>query len=253
VLTSATWAPKGSQVAGVPITYVARVESGRISLLWINAPALRFRLVPGTEVPENSPATAADNEPSTWVPRLAAAFNGGFWLKDHPGGYYYDGTTVTPMRPGYASLVISTTGRISVQTWKAGTTVGSGVAVVRQNLPPMIVNFRVRSNGTPTHPTWGLPTKGQYVTNRSALGELADGTLVYEFGYHVTPDQMATAMELAHARTAMSLDMNGSWPMAFTYTHPAGVSGMRVDAREYHDPSIYYTRYRKDFITALLP
>jgi hypothetical protein len=98
-----------------------------------------------------------------------------------------------------------------------------------------------------------VPTQHQYVTNRSALGELADGTLIYEFGYHVTPSQMATAMTQVHARTAMSLDMNGSWPMAFTYTHAAGVHGVRIDSREYHDPSVYYTRYRKDFIAALLP
>ena len=251
-VASATWSPTGSRIADVPVTEVTMVDSGRISLLWINALALRFRFVPGTEVPENSPSTAADNRP-TWVPHLAAAFNGGFWLKDHSGGYYYDRTTVTSMRPGYASLVITTDGRISVQPWKAGTAIGPHVAVVRQNLSPMIVDSRVQSNGSPAHPTWGVPTKGQYVTNRSALGELADGTLVYEFGYHVTPAEMATAMTLTHARTAMSLDINGSWPMAFTYTHNAGVSGVRIAYREYHDPSVYYTRYRKDFIAALLP
>jgi hypothetical protein len=236
----------------VPVTYVTTVASGRISLLWMNSAVLRFRFVPGTQVPENSPSTPADNQP-TWVSGLAAAFNGGFWLRDHSGGYYYDGTTVTPMRTGYASLIITKDGHLSVQPWEAGATVGPDVAVVRQNLEPMIVNSSVQSNGTQSHPTWGIPTKHQYVTNRSALGQLTDGTLVYEYGYHVTPDQLASAMALTHATTAMSLDMNGSWPMAFTYIHVAGVSGVRIDPREYHDASVYYTRYRKDFIAALLP
>jgi len=50
----------------------------------------------------------------------------------------------------------------------------------------------------------------------------------------------------------MSLDMNGLWPMAFTYTHAPHLGGRRLYPHEYHDPFIYCARYRKDFIASLL-
>jgi hypothetical protein len=57
---------------------------------------------------------------------------------------------------------------------------------------------------------------------------------------------------MVHAKSAMMLDMNGSWPAGFVYWHSNGqIHGERIQSRIYHSPSLYYARYRKDFIAAL--
>ncbi len=55
--------------------------------MWMNPDLLRFRYIPGTAYPEGSPKRPQDRRPSTWVPRMVAAFNGAFHLKDRAGGY----------------------------------------------------------------------------------------------------------------------------------------------------------------------
>ena len=85
--------------------------------MWMNAYALTFRYIPGYQYPEGSPQRSIDHKPSTWVPRMVAAFNGGFHLSDDVGGYFYDGQTVKRLRPGLASLNITAGGRISVGVW----------------------------------------------------------------------------------------------------------------------------------------
>lgn len=248
------WTALGSVRSGTPVTYVVRVDHGRIALLWMNPALLRFRFVPGTQIPESSPARPTDNLPATWLSRMAAAFNGGFWLKDlHPGGYFYDGKVVKPLVAGQAALVVTSSGHLSVGMWGRDLRLGAGVLAVRENLPLLVDGFRDRA-GTITGPhAWGRSTNEPVQANRSALGELADGSIVYEYGHKVTPEEMAAAMVDIRARTAMMLDMNGSWPGAFVYWR-AGVrlQGKRIHPSIYHDPSLYYVRYKKDFIVALL-
>ena len=137
-----------------------------------------------------------------------------------------------------------------MQVWTRHSSM-SGLAVVRQNLQPVVVAGRLAPQGLTGRGGWSVPSKGSYVANRSALAELANGSLVYVFGYHVTPSTVARVLLSVGARTAMMLDMNGSWPMAFTYTHAPALAGLRLNPHQYHDPSVYLTRYRKDFVVAL--
>ena len=247
------WSPAGTRWHGTAVTYVARGADG-VSLLWMDSAVLRFRFIPGTQVPEGSPSLPQDGRPQTWVPRMAAAFNGGFWLRDGAGGYVADGRVVRPLRPGFASLVVMRDGGARVGVWGRDVTLSSGVAVVRQNLRPMVLDGRARTGAHGGPEAWGRPDGGRWAVNRSAVGQLADGSLVYAFGYRVTPQTMASAMVAVGSRTAMMLDMNGSWPMGFVYSHAHGrVTGRRVDPREYHTATVYETRYRKDFVVALLP
>jgi hypothetical protein len=244
------WRAQGSSLGHVPVTYVATTDHGLVSLLWMDPARLRFRLIAGTQVPERSPTLAQDQRPSTWMGAMVAAFNGGFWLKDHAGGFVDAGHVVAPLKLGYASMVITTAGALTVDVWTRSSSM-SRVAVVRQNLQPVVVAGHVAPVGVTGRGGWSVPSKGSYVANRSALAELADGSLVYLFGYHVTPTTMARALLSVGARTAMMLDMNGSWPMAFTYTHAPTLAGQRLNPHQYHDPSVYLSRYRKDFVVAL--
>ena len=109
-----TWRALGSQVLGRPVTYVATTRRGTIALLWMNPQSLTFRFIPGSQVPEGGALLPADRTGASWVPQIAAAFNGAFRLRDNVGGYYYRGRTVRRLRNGLASLVIDDRGRMTV-------------------------------------------------------------------------------------------------------------------------------------------
>ena len=248
-----SWQPVGTNTARGPVTYLARTDGGAVALLWIDTAAVSFRLIPGWAVPEGSPVAAADRSPSTWVPRMVAAFNGGFLLKDGVGGYYYDHQMVRAMRPGYAALDITSNGRLTVGAWGRDLALTPQTVAVRQNLPLLVDHYQARTSSSDTASTWGIANGGLWTANRSALGQLADGSLVYAYGANVRPAAMSAAMTLVRAREAMMLDMNRSWPGGFVYEHPAsGVTGQRIHPQEWHSASVYYSRFTKDFIAVLL-
>ena len=123
---------------------------------------------------------------------------------------------------------------------------------VRENLPLLVDDFRSRTSPADTARTWGLANGGLWTANRSALGELADGALVFAYGHDLRPAAMAAAMVEVGARRAMVLDMNKSWPGGFVYRQTShGPVGQRIQPQEYHAPSVYFTRYVKDFVAVL--
>jgi uncharacterized protein YceK len=251
--TGLSWRPAGMTVRGVPVTYVATTAGGSIGLLWMDTAVLRFRFIPGFAIPENTPVLPADRRPSSWVPWMAAAFNGGFKLSDGAGGYYYAGKVVRTLRPGLAALTITNAGRISVVKWGREQSSVANLLVVRENLPLLVDSYRARTSPSDTARTWGVANGGLSHANRSALGQRADGSVVFAFGADVTPAAMAAAMVQVDARTAIALDMNKSWPGGFVYSHHAGViSGRRILSPIWHSPSVYYGPFTKDFVVALI-
>ena len=248
-----TWRAEGTRTARGPVTYVARTDGGAIALLWIDPAAVSFRLIPGLSVPEGSPVTAADRSPSTWVPRMVAAFNGGFMLKDGVGGYYYAHQLVRPLRSGLGTLEITADGRLQVGAWGRDLALTSQTIAVRQNMPLLVDRYVAQTRPGDTASTWGIANGGLWTASRSALGVLADGSLVFAYGHEVRPSAMSAAMVLVRAREAMVLDMNRSWPGGFVYSHPAGaIAGLRIQSQEWHTPSVYYARFTKDFVAVLL-
>lgn len=98
-----SWNPVGTEVGGHPAAYLSEDEDGQVALMWMDPQLLSFRYIPGYEVPGSGPRTAADEDPSSWVPNLVAAFNGGFQLSDGAGGYFYLGETVKDLEDGLGS------------------------------------------------------------------------------------------------------------------------------------------------------
>lgn len=183
---------------------------------------------------------------------MLAAFNGGFKLSDGVGGYFYDGRTVKPLRVGLAAAVISRDGMLSVVKWGREVRSTVNLQVVRENLPLLVDANQARTSARDTPSSWGIANGNLPTANRSALGQLADGSLVYAFGLERTAAQMAALMVHVGARTAMLLDMNKSWPGGFTYTHAGTqVSGRRILPSIWHQPSVYFQRFTKDFFVAL--
>jgi len=251
-----TWKPVGRTVKGQHAVYVAHVTNDTVGLMWMNPQLLKFRYIPGTKYPENSPIRAQDTKPSTWVPRMVAAFNGGFHLKDDKGGYFYAGHTVKPLENGRAVFVVKKDGSLSVGVWGKDITSTSGDEVVRQNMRPLVLHGKSQATPEDDPGHWGLANGGLPHASRSALAQLADGSLVFAYGHEVLASTMGTALTKVGARTAVMLDMNKSWPMGFYYGKSDGggqPAGHPILSSVVRDPSSYYEQFTKDFVVALAP
>ena len=240
-----SWRP----VVGSPGLDTTTVDGGAVTLLWMNPRSVKFRYVPGYRWPEGGPSSRADSQPTTWITRMVASFNGGFKLSDRDGGYYYLGHMVSPLRPGLAAFVVYRDGSMRVGVWGHDLHMNSNVVVVRENLPPLVLHGSSRTRITDTRRTWGIALSNRWNVSRSALGIRPDGSLLFEFGQAVTPATMAKSLVAAGTSVAVVLDMNRTWPTGFVYTHHNGqVHGSRINSWIYHSPAIYLKRYEKDFI-----
>lgn len=238
-------------VPGSSAVRLATVDGGTVTLMWLDVTRLRFHYVPGYQVP-GGPSSVLDTASSTWVPRMVAAFNGGFKLSDGAGGYYYRGHSVVPLERGRAAFVVMKDGSLRVGVWGRDLHMSRSVVVVRQNLRPLV--DRGSSVATPNDyaSRWGVANGGIPIANRSALGMRADGSLVFAYGYRVTAYAMAQALVRAGAREALALDMNVTWPTGFVYAHHgARVTGERINPNVMRPPSTYYSRFEKDFVAVL--
>jgi hypothetical protein len=183
---------------------------------------------------------------------MVAAFNGGFRLADGAGGYFYAGQMVRPMVAGRAAFEIFADGRLKVGVWGRDLSLTPDTLVIRQNLPPLIDGYRSRASASDDPGAWGRANGGLWHANRSALGQLADGSLVFAYGSELSAAQLADALVRAHVRTAVMLDMNKSWPSAFVYQHRGRtVVGRRILPSIWRDPVIYLQQFSKDFVVAM--
>jgi hypothetical protein len=241
---------------------VATTDAGAIGLMWLDPTKLSFRYVPGYQFPEKSPRMAQDKQSATWLPGLTAAFNGAFHLRDNAGGYFYDGITVRPLRPGLASIVTRSDGSMQVVVWADYMTPQPGTSAIRQNLPPLVSAGVSQATAHDGNAKWGLANSGLPHANRSALGETADGALVFAYGHEVTAEAIGAALVQAGVQTAATLDMNKSWPTGFYYDAPSSASsaatssppkpvGHRIQASIQRDPSTYFSPFKKDFFVAI--
>jgi Phosphodiester glycosidase len=246
------WQPVGSLVDGLPAVYVARVRpdavhtSVLVSLMWIDTDLTRAMLVPGYIEP-GGPAPSQGALPQVYWPSVLANFNGGFRHADSRGGYFYHGDTVSPLVRGRASAVIMNDGTLRVGAWGRDVSMTPQVSVVLQNLDLIIDNGR--SMVAPgDNFQWGATTHGESYAWRSALGQRADGSLVYIGSPGLSAQTMAQTLLRAGVVRAMVLDMNNWWVAGFYFTHTA--SGAPVCAKL--DPNIqegcnrFLERYKRD-------
>jgi hypothetical protein len=220
--------------------------------MWLDAPALTFRYIPGYQYPEGSPQRSIDHKPSTWVPNMVAAFNGGFHLRDDVGGYFYDGQEVKHLRKGLASVDISNSGRISVAVWGRSITSTSGYEAIRQNMPPLVWHGHPQAYPGESSSAWGLANGGLQQANRTAVGQLRNGTVIFAYGSDVQAYELADALANVGVRTAVMLDMNKSWPTGFYYEHTGSghPHGHRILDSVWRDPTTYFQQFKKDFFVA---
>ena len=127
---------------------------------------------------------------------------------------------------------------------------------MRQNLPLLLSEGKSQAKPTDGVSTWGIVTYRRPQANRSALGQLADGSLVFAVGHETTAAVLGSVMSRAGVRTAVMLDMNGSWPTGFVYDHRARMSlpiGRKISSTIVRPPSTYFAPFKMDFVVALRP
>jgi len=154
------------------------------------------------------------------LPRLVAAFNGGFQTKHGAWGMRVEGRTLVPPAGEGATVATLTDGRTLLGTWTAtgpapdrktlapAVALPAGIDSLRQNLQPLVADGRLNPSG---RRKWGS-TAGEHVddthTTRTGICLLEGGALAYFFGASVSADTLGAAMLAYHCTYGVHLDMN---------------------------------------------
>ena len=267
------WHPAARRVDGVPVIYEAQVVppggTRLAGLAWMDTRLLAARLYSGSVSPGGlSWKFTAPVRPAQ-AATLVAAFNGGFKMKDAHAGYYSEGRLPYPLARGAASLVIYSSGSVTVGAW--GTDVGwsppaPGVRVVavRQNLVPLVAGGRPTAAAAGNWHAWGSTCGAHSCAHavpgiehqwRSGVGVTASGALVYALGPDLDPLQLAQLLVRAGVVRGMQLDINPDWPVFATYAPAAAggpaapANGRRLLATVQGPATFFDQQWARDFIT----
>jgi hypothetical protein len=177
---------------------------------------------------------------------LLATFNSAFKLSDSGGGFALEGRTYAPLKPGLATLIGYSDGRVDVAAWSGGPQVANGVTFARQNLP-LIVNGGQPNPNLSDGPEWGLTLGNAVRVWRSGIGVDASGNLIYAAAPDQTVGSLAQILIHAGAVRAMQLDINSYWVTFITYGQPnAGQPGSLLPGMT-RGPARYLTADDRDF------
>jgi hypothetical protein len=221
-----------------------------VGVLRMDPALVRGQLHPGSQDPGGTWRASSGLTPAEQR-TVAVAFNGGFRLSDPSrNGYYAEGRTVAPLRPGAASLVLHTDGTADVGAWGSEVQLDGTVASVRQNLVPLVdrgaVNPTCATGGTKE---WGSTIGQAAYIHRSGFGVTATGEEVYVGGPALSVCTLGRILADAGVVRGMELDINPDW-VSGTYFHdsPAGrPAGFRLFPDERVDPAHYLTNSSRDW------
>ena len=192
-----------------------------VGVVWMDPSLVRFTLHPGYRVPGGSGWPVGDQLSGKEVGSVLATFNSGFTMVDAEGGYYQGGQGADTLRPGAASMVLGTNGKLDVRSWGGGILHPARLRCARTS-PCWSTRARsTRSSTTPTTSVWGKTVGNFAYVWRSAVGVRRDGTVVFIVGPALSVKTLAQIAQEAGAVRAMELDINQDWTNFITYTHPA--------------------------------
>jgi hypothetical protein len=207
------WHPMVRIPGEQPMVYTALLQPDHfhrsvvVASALLRAVGLQAHLVAGTAEPPgtNSPGRI----PAAQLPNVVAAFNSGFKMSAHPGGFLLDGNRVRDLVDGKASAVIDDRGRLTVGQWGRDVRMTSHVRAVRQNLALVVEQGRpVAGLDRNVDLRWGSARNQLQYTWRSGLGVTAHGDPVYLAGDRLNLATLAAAMVQAGVVTGMELDIH---------------------------------------------
>jgi hypothetical protein len=227
------WHPAGRSIGGVPGVYEAFLRpdavhtSVVVGVAWMDTKLLTATLYSGSTIPGGGPWHHTAPVSAEAARTLVAGFNAGFLMSNTRDGYYTDGKTVLPLRPGAASFVIYSDGTATVGQWGRDVTMTPNVTAVRQNLD-LVVDGGHPVPGLNANDTtqWGDTLGDRVYVWRSGVGVTADGALVYAGGPDLNITDLANVLVRAGAVRAMELDINTDWVNFASYSpsSPTGVA-----------------------------
>lgn len=246
-------------VKGLPAARVAFLRpdsihtSYYVQVVWMDPKLVSFTLHPGYQVPGGT-LTAPDQIPPSEINTILATFNSGFQMRDANGGYWQNGQTIAPLRTGAASIVLSTTGQITVESWPGGVP-GPSIAAVRQNLDLLIQNGVISPAAAQANaPAWGSTVGNREYVWRSAIGIRPDGSVISVVGPSMNIESLANILQRAGVVNAMELDINPDWTNYITYAHPSpgvAVPSALPPPDPYINPNRYLQASSRDFVSVL--
>jgi len=257
------WHAAGRLVDGVPAVYEAflRPDAVHTSLVagvaWMDTKLLRATLYSGSMIPGGGPFPHTAPIEAGAARSLVAVFNAGFLMANAGGGYYTDGRTILPLRQGAASFVIYRDGSVRIGEWGTEVKMTPQVVSVRQNLVPLVDHGQPVPGLNPNdYSAWGATLGGQVYVWRSAVGQTANGALVYVGGPGLNITTLADLLVRAGAVRGMELDINTDWVDMATFT-PSAAKGPAAPANGHNllsdmvgTPSRYFASWwARDFFT----
>lgn len=219
------------------------------SMVVIDQTHLRAGLFNGAEEPGGT-WKRGNRVPSDLQPALLAAMNGGFRFEHIKGGYKTEGVTVKPLRDGDATIAVGVDGHVAIgQLGRDLFDDGSWISL-RQNLVLIVDSGKSQvQHGIDEGVWWGADYGNKVYVPRSAVCTLADGRLAYAIVGNVNASQLADSLINLGCVTAMQMDINGTWPVFFTFA--PGPNGSVVthflDKRMGGNPDRYLTGSTKEF------
>ena len=225
-----------------------------VGVAWMNQSLTSTHLFAGTAEPVPGTAPAAAQVPRDLRSRLVAVFNSGWKMADSRGGFYTDGKSLVPLQDGAASLVIDTSGRVTVGQWGRDVHLAPDVAAVRQNLD-LIVDKGRPLDGLADNATgaWGSAHNQFQFTWRSGLGNDRSGNLIYVAGDQLTLAGLADAMTAAGVQRGMELDIHPK-TVTFNIIHPShkGLDATKLLPAMVKPADRYLVPDHRDFLAVTL-
>ena len=199
-----------------------------VRLVAMDTRQVDLRLEAGVDEPRSAVGLHGSGRPPEGVAteRLVAAFAGGPAARRAPDeergapelGFVSGRRTFAAPSPGLSTVAITADGRVEVGSWPFGAELPATLTALRQT-PDALVGW----SGPPRRP---LADAGE-ATERSGLGLLPSGQLVYAWGAGVTAETLARALTLAGCSVAVPL-ATGPTPAGLAYLHP-GAAGLTAE------------------------
>ena len=196
----------------------------------------------GTDQPGGGPWTQPPNLSGPRRVGLLAAYNSAFRLGDAQGGFYNQGKTVAPLRPGAAAMVTYADGRVDVGAWGTDVAMSASVVSVRENLRLVIDKGAVVPDiNDNSGERWGQTLSQKAYVWRTGVGVAANGDVVFAAGNSLSAPTLAQLLLEGGAVRAMELDINPAWTSFNLYGSAAGSPGGERKLLPDMQPSV--TRY----------
>lgn len=154
------------------------------------------------------------------LPRLVAAFNGGFRAVHGQYGMKLGADVFLPPRDiaCTVALLAAPARPVEIGTWKTLKARDAELAAYRQTPPCLVEGGTPNPNLSEYARGWGATVSGETLIRRSAIGVDEKGTtLFFGMGDALSAQSLGVAMKAAGARDAAQLDVNYSYPRFLLY------------------------------------